>query len=317
MADTSSGGIAWYAEHHDSRASEIFGSSPRVGQDRLRMASWRSRVAAAEVRNAEEASTTTLRIPSPPPPPAPMGRLAGSYAESSIAPISNRCQPKAQEKVEPNQWGMIQARWRTKYIEHLGATKGRPQYKKCILGGEQLQSANSSLQLNAPILHVNVAPEGQVSSIFCEGNFPTTHSSPRSSCTSWRGIFEEPLILGEWINSHFAWFRSSPISPPMAETVSTSLATSVISPPRVTSSINAILRGLANERRMGCMARQNKSGPMGSPCCTPSENQIVNSPNFRDVEKPLCQMTKRVQFRHKPPPHDPARNPGECNRMHF
>ena len=84
VAETSCGGMVLNVWHHDSRASEMHGSSPKVSWDRLRMASWSSSVAAADVRNAEGASTTTLRIPRP---TSRMGRLDCSHAESSNAQL--------------------------------------------------------------------------------------------------------------------------------------------------------------------------------------------------------------------------------------
>ena len=75
-AESSCGGMALNAWHHDSRASEMHGSSPNVSWDRLRMASWSLSVAAADARNAEGASTTSR-----------MGRLDCSHAESSNAQL--------------------------------------------------------------------------------------------------------------------------------------------------------------------------------------------------------------------------------------
>jgi hypothetical protein len=101
-----------------------------------------------------------------------------------------------------------------------------------------------------------------------------TKSRKRTSSGGW------PLAV---IDSHFRSFRNNPRSAPSAFIMATSEATMAAGPPRVTSSMKAIFRGLLHAVMRGWMARQNSRGPRGSPCWQPSCDKIVLLENFSNV----------------------------------
>ena len=100
-------------------------------------------MAAAVAKNADGASTTTLRIPSP---PSLIGRLAWIRAVSSIAQLVTFETPEQSRLLN------LTNKCCSAHVHQSGAAKRRPKNQQSVLRGQQLYTPDHSLELKASLL---------------------------------------------------------------------------------------------------------------------------------------------------------------------
>ena len=99
------------------------------------------------------------------------------------------------------------------------------------------------------------------------------------------------VVVSSQIISDFSQLSWSPSSPAARCTLSRSSKTSSRLPPRVLSSRKNTFSSLHNCCTISCMVRQKSNGPIGSPCCTPSDDHMMSFPKKREDGEPYAEVT--------------------------
>ena len=225
------------------------------GQSPPRMADWRTIVAAAEDKKANGASITTLHS-SYPQTPLLNGKTGLHLCHVAEVTISDHGDAWPKQWIELDSNRCSAHGDERKMLSILGLPKAVLKIRSASWAARS-SSRGYTLSRSVHRFERILSIAGPIKS-----GDPKRHASPGSMVDS------------------------SPTLAPWIEIRSTSSATSAMSPPKVTSPINTILRGLSRERKIGWRTKQKSNGPNGSPCWTPSADHITSSPNWKVVDAP-------------------------------
>ena len=113
----------------------------------------------------------------------------------------------------------------------------------------------------------------------------TNFAPTRISLNFLRSDSSPPII------SHLEVFSRRPIDAPLLTIFLMSCERTVTSPAREQSSKYQTQRGETHSCNIRLMARQNRRGPKGSPCWTPSDESNVHFPKFRVLSEEYAHFT--------------------------